>query len=551
MSWASLRGAGLSALVVFASLAPLEVRAETRRVAIVVGNNAGSAAMPPLRFAESDAGKMARVLVELGDVNPDDVLLLQGRKAADVERAITDARERITMFKRSPDVRTVLVFFFSGHSDGEAMELGDEKLPYPRLKALLAGSGADVRVSIVDACRSGAGLREKGGKAADAFVIKLADTLQQTGEAFITSSAADEAALESNEVMGSYFTHNLISGLRGAADMSGDKLVTLAEAYRYAYDRTVSATAALTVGAQHPSYDFKLSGQGELVLASLLKPSSVLVLPDGADRSLVTDVLRDQVVVEAPANTAREFALSPGEYALRLFKEGQSYAGRVKLGDGQKRTIAWAELTPVKSSVIVAAKGGIEISQQMDAKEDTAPIGLSVALGLTGRVTEWAPEDSSGLKYQLRVGLEPLTTQFGSFNLFGRPRLGRVRVQGELTLHLLGEATTEAFRRNEYGLQLRAGYRLAFEWWRLNLGVGLEAGGGLLATSDNVLSTTGVLVAAPRVTLRARIAGPVWLLVEGDFPVIGAPFSPDGRPENVFLRPYAFAAASAGFLITF
>ncbi|MBE2252053.1 MAG: caspase family protein [Myxococcus sp.] len=524
--------------------------AETRRVAIVVGNNAGGPSMPPLRFAESDAGKMARVLVELGDVNPDDILLLQGRKAGDVERAIADARDRIAMFKRSPDVRTVLVFFFSGHSDGEAMELGAEKLPYHRLKALLAGSGADVRVSIVDACKSGAGLREKGGKPAEAFVIKLADTLQQTGEAFITSSAADEAALESNEVMGSYFTHNLISGLRGAADASGDKLVTLAEAYKYAYDRTVSATASLTAGAQHPSYDFKLSGQGELVLSSLLKPSSVLVLPDGADRSLVTDVLRDQVVVEAPGSAAQEFAIAPGEYALRLFKNGQGYAGRVKLSEGQKRTIAWGELTPVTSAVVVAAKGGgIEVSQRMDAKEDSAPIGLSLALGLTGRVTEWAPNDSSGLKYQLRLGLDPLSSTFGSFNLFGRPRLGRVRVLGELTLHALGEATAEAARRNEYGLQLRVGYRVALEWWRLRLGLGVEAGGGFVTTSDAGLRAAGVVVAAPRAQLRGRVAGPVWLLVEADFPIVGAPFSTDG--QTVFLRPYAFAAASAGLLVTF
>lgn len=537
-------------VLALALLLAASAAAETKRVAIVVGNNAGGPSMPPLRFAESDAGKMARVLVELGDVAADDILLLQGRKAADVERAIADARDRIAMFKRSPDVRTVLVFFFSGHSDGESMELGNEKLAYPRLKALLAGSGADVRISIVDACKSGGGLREKGGKQAEAFTIKLADTLQQTGEAFITSSAADEAALESNEVMGSYFTHNLISGLRGAADSSGDKLVTLAEAYKYAYDRTVSATASLTVGAQHPSYDFKLSGQGELVLASLLKPSSVLVLPDGADRSLVTDVLRDQVVVEAPGNAAQEFAIAPGEYALRLFKGGQAFAGRVKLSDGQKRTIAWGELTPVTSSVVVAAKGGIEVSQQMDAKEDTAPIGLSVAMGLTGRVTEWAPNETSGLKYQLRIGLDPLSTTFGSFNLFGRPRLGRVRVAGELTLHLIGEATTEAIKRNEYGLQLRVGYRLAFEWWRLHLGLSVEGGGGMLTTSDSVLRPTGVLVAAPRITLRARVAGPVWLLVEGDFPIVAAPFSSDGG-QTVFLRPYAFAAASAGLLITF
>lgn len=540
----------VGALFVLVALFEAPAWAETKRVAVIVGNNAGGPSMPPLRFAESDAGKMARVLVELGDVDPDDVLLLQGRKAGDVERAIADARDRIAMFKRSPDVRTVLFFFFSGHSDGEAIELGNEKLPYPRVKALLTGTGADVRVSIVDACKSGAGLREKGGKPADSFVIKLTDALQQTGEAFITSSAADEAALESNEVMGSFFTHNLISGLRGAADSSGDRLVTLAEAYRYAYDRTVSATSSLPVGAQHPSYDFKLSGQGELVLSSLLKPSAILVLPEGADRSIVTDVLRDQVVVEVPGNSAREFAISPGEYALRLFRQGQTFASRVRLGEGQRRTVAWAELTPVTSSVVIATKGGVEIAQAMEAKEDTAPLAVSLAFGVTGRVTEWAPGDTTGIKSQLRLGFDPLSTQFGSFNLFGRPRLGRVKVLGELTFHLLGEATTEAFRRNEYGVQARIGYRLAFEWWRMHFGVGIEAGGGSLIVGDPTgPKATAMIVAAPRVTLRARVAGPVWLLVEGDFPIIGAPYSEDG--VNVALKAYAFAAASAGLLITF
>src|SRR5439155_22262890 len=104
--------------------------------------------------------------------------------------------------------------------------------------------------------------------------------------------------------------HNLISGLRGAADTSGDKQITLAEAYRYAYDRTVSATSMLPVGVQHPSYDYRLSGQGELVLASLLKPSATLVVPEGSEGSLVTEVVRDQVVVELPPGPIREVALS-------------------------------------------------------------------------------------------------------------------------------------------------------------------------------------------------------------------------------------------------
>ncbi len=96
------------------------VLAETKRIAVVVGNNAGTGDMPPLRYAENDAGKMARLLAELGDVSPDDVLLLQGRRVTDLERALADATERVASFHKSPDVRTVVVFFFSGHSDGEA-----------------------------------------------------------------------------------------------------------------------------------------------------------------------------------------------------------------------------------------------------------------------------------------------------------------------------------------------------------------------------------------------------------------------------------------------
>ena len=122
----------------------------------------------------------------------DDVLLLQGRKVADLERAILDVRERVTMFRKTPETRTVLIFYFSGHSDGEAIEMGQEKLPYGRLKSLLLGTGADLRVAIVDACKSGAGFLQKGGKPAEAFSIKLTDTLVASGDAFITSSAADE-----------------------------------------------------------------------------------------------------------------------------------------------------------------------------------------------------------------------------------------------------------------------------------------------------------------------------------------------------------------------
>src|SRR4051812_42355009 len=100
--------------------------AETRRLAIVVGNNAGSDELPPLRYAETDAGKFARVMVEVGEVQPDDLLLLQGRGVPDLDRAFVAARERLAQWalQRSATLagpRTVVFFYFSGHSDGESL----------------------------------------------------------------------------------------------------------------------------------------------------------------------------------------------------------------------------------------------------------------------------------------------------------------------------------------------------------------------------------------------------------------------------------------------
>ncbi|MHB8872989.1 MAG: caspase family protein [Myxococcaceae bacterium] len=472
--------------------------AESRRIAIVVGNNAGTGAQPALRFAEADAGKMARVLVELGDVGADDLLLLQGRGMAELERAIADATDRIAMFKRSPDTRAVLLFYFSGHSDGEAIELGRELLPYARLKALLANTGAELRVAIVDACKSGQAIQEKGGKPAAPFTIKLTDALTAAGEAFITSSAAEESALESAEVMGSFFTHNLISGLRGAADSSGDKQVTLSEAYRYAYDRTVAATAIMPVGGQHPSYDYKLSGQGELVLSSLVRANASLVMPEGAERVLISDLARDQVVAELPRGAAREVALAPGQYGLRLIKGGHSFGGRVKLAEGEHLTVAWQDLAPVNSSIAVARKGGAEVKATLSQIEpEGSPMLLTLTLGGARGVAQ-----ELGLAGLLRLSFEPVAWSGPSFALLGST--GRA----------------QAAQLAESSLQLRAGYRVV--WFRgpLSLSGGAEVGLAYLWQTTSVgEGSTFSLGAGPRAVVRLGLGQRLGLSLEADVPV--------------------------------
>ena len=111
--------------------------------------------------------------------------------------------------------------------------------------------------------------RTKGARKGPAFEI-AADGMHETqGLVLLTSSSADEDSQESDALAGSYFSHHFASGLRGGADRSGDRVVTLSEAYEYAYARTVAETAETAAGAQHPTFDYDLKGNGNLVLSEL------------------------------------------------------------------------------------------------------------------------------------------------------------------------------------------------------------------------------------------------------------------------------------------
>lgn len=313
--------------------------AELRRFAIVVGNNAGASDRPPLRYAEDDAARMARALGEVGEIQPADLMLLQGRSAADVQQAIARMQQRIQQVRTIPGTRTFLLFYFSGHGDGEALELGHEPLPFAQLEALLKGTGAETRVAIIDACQSGSAILKKGGKPSAPFAIHVSHEQAVSGDVFITSTAANEAALESSELKGSFFTSHLISGLRGAADSSGDQRVTLNELYRYTYQRTVETTAVTSAGTQHPSFKLDLSGQGELVLSTLSRAAARLELPKDADRVVITDAQRGQVVAEVEGDSPRTLALAPGRYEVRSVRHGRAFASHVVLAEGARHVL--------------------------------------------------------------------------------------------------------------------------------------------------------------------------------------------------------------------
>jgi len=301
----------------FASVAP--ARADTERYAVVIGNNRGAPDEQPLRYAESDAQRFSDLLGDIGGVPRENQVVLRGKSADQVRRALIATNERIRMAPR-PAADAVLLVYYSGHGDADALHLGDTTLLLRELEALVHGSPAAVRVFVIDSCRSGSITHVKGGRPAPPLVLATAAPLLGEGMIVLTASTLTEDAQESDQLGGSFFTHYLLSGLRGAADANGDRVVTLGEAFGYARDQTIIASSRTLAGTQHPTFHYDLRGRADLPLADLGNATGhgTLTLPAGATWLVLRTGSSPGVVGEIAADARRRtLSLQPGIYTVR------------------------------------------------------------------------------------------------------------------------------------------------------------------------------------------------------------------------------------------
>lgn len=354
----------LSLTLIALALAADEAAAQ--RFAVVIGSNAGRPHEGTLEFAERDASRMADVLTSVGSVSPDQLVLVQGGTAASARQALIATNERI---RDRAGADSILLVYYSGHSDAEALHLGSSNLPLAELEGLVRGSAARIRVLIVDSCRSGALTRGKGGRPAPAMQLRV---MQPSGDGVVvlTASAAGEDAQESPALGGSFFTHHLISGLLGAADADGDGQVTISEAYDYAYANTLRDSSATIAGSQHPSYRYDIRGQGEVALTEV-KPRggrAQLVIPAGAAGTDGLDVLvmrgsaSGAMLAEArtAAGSPGALSLPPGKMFIRVRTERALFEQEVTLRAGQTMQLETAKMDRIELARL-ARKGGTHV----------------------------------------------------------------------------------------------------------------------------------------------------------------------------------------------
>src|SRR5262245_29782924 len=110
-------------------LQPAAALAE-RRYAVIIGNDEGRGDDRSLKYAQRDAERFAGVLRKLGNVSPQDAVILLGERATAIRQAILDVNARIRAEDEYGSGASTLIVYYSGHADAEGLHPGDSTLPY-------------------------------------------------------------------------------------------------------------------------------------------------------------------------------------------------------------------------------------------------------------------------------------------------------------------------------------------------------------------------------------------------------------------------------------
>ncbi|MFP2926512.1 caspase domain-containing protein [Pyxidicoccus sp. 3LG] len=455
-----------------------------RRVAVIVGANAAVHGRAALRYAHDDARRMADVLVQVGEFRAEDVALLLDPAPEGVLAALDRQLSRL----RSTPGDTLLLFYYSGHADPQALYPQGAALPLAALKQRIDSPDATVRVGIIDACSGGGWTQAKGLHAEAPFALEVPLRVQSTGSVLIASSSGLENAHETAALEGSFFTHHLVAGLRGAADVAGDGEVSLVEAFTYAKQLTIRDTAVLAERLQHPSFDMNLRGRDDLALTRVEAGGSVVVLLQRQGPLQVVLTSTGRSVLEVPEGERQvKVALRPGRYlllrkdpdrpAVREFSVQAaqsllldeehlvpaSFASIVSKGVDDSAT-RWALSTPHRLVMLHPLSLAFETTFHLEYVQALAP-----SWAFTLEPTYWQETgDTRMLMAGLDVGVQ--------YYLFGNAPEG-LFIGGKLGASAVGVDLGNNVGRTVFTLHqgLGVGYTLLF-WKRLvlSLGVGAE-----------------------------------------------------------------------------
>jgi hypothetical protein len=385
-----------------------------RRVIVAIGSNRGLSNEPKLSYAELDAARFARVMVELGGVAAEDAQVLPAPNAEAVLARVRREGQRL-------DTSAALIVYYSGHGSETGLHLGKDVLPLAALRAAIDQSGAGLRLLIIDSCRDltageaaqqAAGIVNKGIIVSPNATFDIDVTLQgrldlrghHQGVIEMRSTAAGGKAAESHSLRAGVFSHHLLSGMRGPADFDGDGGVSVEEAYTFAYHRTVYDSRWGTQLPQEPAIATRVEGAGPLLLTSLSSSQSVLTLPpeDGVEYE-VFELGSEVQFAEAwsRAKQPMRIGLPAGHFVVHRRKESVVEVASVSLVPGAVQELKVEDFRPWPTSAGTARGGLMEVREHGvraglgPLVDDGGRFGQAVALSYSLGTVGWQPTVSA------------------------------------------------------------------------------------------------------------------------------------------------------------
>jgi hypothetical protein len=392
-----------------------------------------------------------------------------------------------------------VIVYDSGHARATAVSLGGDELPLATLRARLSALPTALTIVVLDACQSGAFARVKGAEPAADFTYNSVSKLTQKGFSIMASSRQQELSQESDELQGSYFTHHLVTALRGAGDGDGDGdgRVSLDEAYRYAFRRTLASTARTQVGEQHVTLETDLAGQGDVPVTYPAEARARLEFPAALEGRVLVQHRPSGAVAEVQKakGTALRLALAAGSYDAVVGRTGGIVECRFALTDDQRTTLDTNGCTPVAADRS-QTKGG-------DALEPPER-----------EIDRWALEGSVGF----------ISRETSAPHIVGVGQVGTL--SGDTYQRSIAESTdTASFSGYGAGFYVRTEIDVVGRW----LGVYGQAGAGLsMAFLTYTTQQTGVPPSATSTYVSYLLGGavgatirfrrlPVTLFVQGGY----------------------------------
>jgi hypothetical protein len=239
--------------------------------------------IPKLRYTVSDAEAIYAVLTGPGGFKTEHVLLLTDR--TEKKPTYRNLKWALgTFLARSAKKDDTVLIFFAGHgapevdqrgverdglakylvpNDAEPDDLYSTALPMDELQTIFSRIEAERVVAFLDSCYSGAaGGRTFSSKKTRASLVDdqfLERLTRSKGRAIMTASRPAEVSIELSELGHGIFTYFLVQGLKGAADLNRDGIVTLQELYEYVEQQVATKSRAVG-GNQHPIMKGEMEG---------------------------------------------------------------------------------------------------------------------------------------------------------------------------------------------------------------------------------------------------------------------------------------------------